>query len=378
MSEKQPETRPTRGSDENSATGAPTSGDDLDASPLLLQSETGSLVIPDDADFGLSVVDDTQGQPAVEETEVVMPPAEEQDLGIVRLDDLGDLPLPDIEAGAHPAAREAAPPPPEHEAPPMDVGELTLLLMEDQTAKVETTAREEQATAEPEPSAPLPSVSPLSEPAGGEILDESIPSALLIHAEPEEEADSASSRREAPAGETESEITFGTGYEDLARGRSALLLSGSGAEIESETVHEPPPAARPKRFWRRRRERIKIVVPKPGTPVQWYSNADACAVYCRKHSRPLLLYFTTGDAEQCHTYEAAIRQPEMQPFLCTYVCCMVNLSHAEGRRVAMRLGVPTDGPGIVLLSPSGREYARILKPEVDWHFLATVLFWALR
>ncbi len=376
MSEKQPDILPPNADDRAPATQLPALESTGEGSSLLLEGEAGSLAIPDDTESETPLAPDAQDLVSPAESAEAAPD-EEQGLGIIRLDTLGEIPLPDLEAGPSPAAPEAAPPPPEHDAPPMDVGELTLLLMEEQTPTAEPPARAEQTTVEPEPAVSPPAGPCPSESVGEEFLDESIPGALLISTESEAEA-STSNSRETPATDTESEITFGAGFEDLARGRSALLLDGSGTEIEGKTAHEPPPVARPKRFWRRRRERIKIVVPKPGTPVQWYSNADACAVYCRKHSRPLLLYFTTGDAEQCHTYEAAIRQPEMQPFLCTYVCCMVNLSHAEGRQVAMRLGVPTDGPCVVLLSPSGREYARILKPEVDWHFLATVLFWALR
>ncbi len=138
------------------------------------------------------------------------------------------------------------------------------------------------------------------------------------------------------------------------------------------------PVVEQRRGWRRRRERVKIVPPGREAKIEWFANAEACAAYCRKHSRPLLLYFKTGNEQQCQTYEMAVRQPEMQSFLCSYVCCVVDLTEPQGRHVAMRLGVPTDGPAMLLMSPSGREYARVLKPEVDWQFIATMLFWALR
>lgn len=182
-------------------------------------------------------------------------------------------------------------------------------------------------------------------------------------AEPVEESATPSS---------EVEYTFGAGSFE---GPSSLLL---GAEQATTPTAPAEPSVEAKRGRRWGRERVRVVPPKGGTQVEWYSNADACAVYCRKNRRPLLLYFTTGDVEQCQTYETAIRMEEMQPFLCSYVCCMVSLAQAEGRKVAMRLGVPTDGPAMVLLSPSGREYARVLKSEVDWRFLAAMLLWALR
>jgi hypothetical protein len=162
---------------------------------------------------------------------------------------------------------------------------------------------------------------------------------------------------------------------DFIHGSSSLLMGTDRAA--SPAVSEEPSVETPRR-WKRSREKVRVVPPEPQAKVQWYSNADACALYCRKHHRPLLLYFTTGDIEQCHAYEEAIRRDEMRPFLCSYVCCLVNMAQVEGRKVAMRLGVPTDGPAMVVFSPSGREYARVLKPEADWRFLATMLFWGLR
>jgi hypothetical protein len=142
-----------------------------------------------------------------------------------------------------------------------------------------------------------------------------------------------------------------------------------------QTTAPPQPTARRRG---RRGEKIKAPKPKPGKPVEWFANPTACATYCRKHRRVLLLYFTTGDLEQCRSYEEAIRRPELQPFLGQYVCCMVDVRQPDGRQAALRLNVPTDGPAIVLLAPSGREYARIQKPEINAEFLATVLFWAVR
>ena len=168
------------------------------------------------------------------------------------------------------------------------------------------------------------------------------------------------------------EETETTALKSFLDGQSALLVDGEQAAGPTAAPETPVKPAR------RRRERIRLVVPKPGKPVEWFSNPSACTAYCRRHRRPLLLYFSTDDVKQCRTYEQAIRQTEMQAFLCPYVCCVVNLTHADGRQAAMSLGVPTDGPSVVLLSPSGHELARVLKPHVDWQFLATMLFWALR
>jgi len=336
----------------------PTSPEDQDTGPssLLLDSEAGRLLLP--------IEDESEPPP------LVLPPetkpadhlphiGEEEGLGVIRLD---DLPLETTsESATEPISTEPRPPEEPEGEKPDESEELKLLLMD------------EEAAPRPTPSPPTEFTQPPAvKSAIADLEDDSAPSALLIGGEtatPEH----AAAREESPPLFTETTQTLG---EDLVEGRSLLLLDTS--QVRSPAVRQEEPPVEPERRWRRRRERVRIVPPKPGAEVQWFTNADACAIYCRKHSRPLLLYFTTGDMEQCHSYEEAIRQEQMQPFLCSYVCCMVNLAQAEGRRVAMRLGVPTDGPAMVLLSPSGREYVRVLKPEVDWQFLATMLFWALR
>lgn len=284
--------------------------------------------------------------------------AAEDDLRLVLLDEAPEETLPEVE------------PPPARPSPangtsalgtesPLANDEIRLVAMDDAPAAEEKAIGSRPAVRSPQDES---AASPWGEMG---------PSALLLGGETGAPADSSS--REQPLPSPDATPRFRE--TDFSEGRSSLLLSGS--EVEAP-VRQETAVTEPSRRRHRRRERVRITPPKPGAEIQWFSNAEACATYCRKHSRPLLLYFTTGDVEQCRTYEEAIRLAEMQPFLCTYVCCMVNMAQAEGRQVAMRLGVPTNSPAVVLLSPSGREYARVLKAEVDWQFLATMLFWALR
>lgn len=156
-------------------------------------------------------------------------------------------------------------------------------------------------------------------------------------------------------------------------GSSSLLM---GADVQTPTARAAVPL--PPRPPAAVREKMKVVAPKPGAKAEWFANPEACRTFSRKHGRPLLLYFSTGDMKQCYTYEKAIRMEEMQPFLGMYVCCMIDMRQPPGRECAKHQGVPDDGPAMVLLAPSGREYARLLKPEVDWQFLATMLFWVLQ
>lgn len=165
------------------------------------------------------------------------------------------------------------------------------------------------------------------------------------------------------------------GSGEMGGGSSLLLASDTG-----EATGTPAPAStRGRRKGKKAKtERVKIVPPKPGKKIEWFSNPAACAKYCRKHKRPLLLYFNTGDPRQCESYETTVKMDEVQAFLGPYVCCTADLRVNEVRQVAQRLGLPTDGPSMIVLSPTGREFARIVKPTIDWQFAATMLFWALR
>ncbi|MBM3333417.1 hypothetical protein FJY63_02035 [Candidatus Sumerlaeota bacterium] len=231
----------------------------------------------------------------------------------------------------------------------------------------------DEASAPPPVSRPA---APTVKPAIADIAEAAGPSSLLFSGErqeaapPERVAPQRATPRAAPPSEATREMA-----EKLLTEPSRLLI-GSGWEMSAEQSAEA--AIEQPRRRRRRRERVRLVPPRLGAKVEWFSSPDACAIYCRKRSRPLLLYFRTGVMEECRSYEEAIRMAELQPFLCPYVCCIVNMAEPEGCEAALRLGIPTDGPAMVMLSPLGREYARILKSDVDWQFLATMLFWALR
>ena len=282
---------------------------------------------------------------------------------VILLDEAPAEPPPETTAAPAPPAEAPVPPDAAATDKPAEPSEgegISLLLLDEEPLAAQPTA--------PKPTPPAPAA---VTPAAVDWLDESAPSALLIGKETVAPQIAKPLEPLKPP-RSEATRTFG---ESLSSGRSSLLMDSSQATAAPLRQETPLP---PRRIWKRRRDRVRIVPPKPGAEIKWFSNAEACATYCYKHSRPLLLYFTTGDDQQCHTYEAAIRQTGMQPFLAPYVCCMVNMAYTEGRKVAMRLGVPTDGPAIVLLSPLGREYARVLKPAVDWQFVATLLFWALR
>ena len=288
---------------------------------------------------------------------------EEEELRVILLDEAAAELPPDVET---PAAhkRPSAVPTPAHSEATSAEEELRVILLDD------VTTSETPTSAGKPVSRPVAPKSPAEISATG-VRDDSDVSALLI--ESELPAASEPVRLEDfPSSPLDAELPSDA---SMITGSSSLLLD---TEPTARPIAPEEPPAESKRGWRHRRERVRIIPPKEGAPVEWFSNADACAAYCRKHHRPLLLYFTTGNMEQCRTYEEAIRREEMRLFLSSYVCCMVNLAQTEGRKVAMRLGVPTDGPAIVVLSPSGREYARVLKSEVDWRFLATMLFWGLR
>jgi hypothetical protein len=293
----------------------------------------------------------------------------EEELRVILLDETSNEPPLEVEAPSErktslaPAAWPTDRPAASREAP-ADGEELRVVLLDDSAAS------EIAAPATKPFNVSETSKRPIKESAEA-VSDDADVSALLIAGDVAPISELVRPR-EPPAAPSETEYVPA---ESLIDGKSSLLL-GAGQATGPTTVEELP--GEPRRGRRPRRERVRIVPPKDGAPIEWFSNADACAIYCRKHRRPLLLYFTTGDVEQCQTYEEAIRRQEIQPFLSSYVCCLVNMAQIEGRKVAMRLGVPTDGPAIVVLSPSGREYARVLKPQVDWRFVATMLFWGLR
>lgn len=397
----------------------------LGPSSLLLSEGNGGLMMPLDsgveflpsAPAGGTATSDKPPQPA--------PPSREQ-LGAIRLDDLSEAPPLDESTLALAAERDREPLPvseessvplsrPTASASKKEDEELGVILWDEDempgrpSLKTEPmTAAVTSPTSQPADSVPLP-VAGETEAAGQEMpldnllaADESEAAAKVplepakLEPQPKEETPSSvddQSQTSSLLLESGSEIVSPhppmrseepvplpldaqeTFDDSWLQGRSSLLL---GTEPVVQPTAREESRGEPKRGKRRRQERVRTVPPATDAPVQWYANAEACAVYCRKHSRPLLLYFTTGDLDQCRAYEEAIRTEEMRPFLCSYVCCMVNMAQPEGRAVAMRLGVPTDSPSMVLLSPSGREYARVLKAEVDWHFLATMLFWALR
>jgi hypothetical protein len=339
---------------------SPWMGGDLQGpSSLLLDRSGGGLAPPldEEAEIPPPIVPPRPTEAAGQ----IQP--EEEELRTILLDEAPAEPAPEAAAVSAPeaaasAAPDAATPGKIADLPNGD--EISLLLLDEEPPS------DQSAAAPTAPPAP-----PAVPPGAVDLLDQSAPSALLIG---EEAVTPRTIKTRWAAQPPRSEATRAFG-ESLASGPSSLLIDGGQATAPPFRQETAVP---PRRIWKRRRDRVRIVPPKRGAEIKWFSNPDACATYCYKHSRPLLLYFTTGDVQQCHTYEVAIRQTEMQPFLAPYICCMVNMAYAEGRKVAMRLGVPTDGPAIVLLSPSGREYARVLKPAVDWQFVATMLFWALR
>jgi len=283
-------------------------------------------------------------------------------------------PTPQSQAAAEPSPIAFEEPTPletgEARAEPAEATEETKPL----SAGVETEGESElfldEILSPEEESAPAreqPAVS--DEPALAGLGDQTEPASPLLETEPPGPAASTTEEPSEPAIEP-----IGSTQETAADAAGSLLIDEEAVTAPSTPAIEVPA----KRKHKRRGERMKIVPPKSAAKVEWYANPEACATYCRKHRRPLLIYFTTGDIGECRSYEEAIRMPEMQPFLAPYVCCLANLATDQGKQAAIRLGIPTEGPAMVLLSPSGRELARVLKPEVDWQFLATMLFWALR
>jgi len=389
----------------------------LGPSSLLLSESEGGLTVPLD--------EEAESSPALSPSAKPSQPAEGEDegLAVVRLDEPLDLPPSEV-GGRTPPLDEKTDLPPLVKQPPVppsekvpiatetEEDELRVIFLDEEVSdkSPSATQAEEKIEGPPPPKPPEPVPPPAvrqtpaeeeemgmillddvivpkdsvpaakssatpgpfpEKPAIPDFLDVSETSPLLIGSETVGPSGPEGMEEPLPLA-SEAEKTFD---DSLIEGRSSLLLDAE-AIVRPPVREELPVEGR--RGRRRRRERVRIVPPEPSAQVKWFSNPNACALYCRKHHRPLLLYFTTGDTEQCRTYEETIRMGKMRPFLCSYVCCMVNMVEAEGRKVAMRLGVPTDSPAMVLLSPTGREYARVLKSEVDWRFLATMLFWALR
>lgn len=347
-------------------------------SPLLIDDDlVASAPLPDEAGafdlppFEARASEDhprsEQSPPTTPTTESPAPP--EQESILLLDDDVAPAPEPTI---ADQAAESRAPTPEETSPAAAEASDQSSepLLLDD---ILEPETGEPSATE----SAPPADSSTVSSDATAQVFVEE-PWADIAAKEPaggEQDKSALISPIPDSSGEVESSLSplpeiGADSWSDLVEGQSSLLM-------DSDQATDEAPAIERKRR-RRRRERIRAPLPKPGKKVQWYSSPEACATYCRKHRRPLLLYFSTKDMEECRSFEEAIRSPEMQVFLQPYVCCMTDLSSAEGRQAAVRLGVPTDGPSIVLLAPSGRELARVLKPDIDWHFLAAMLFWVLR
>jgi len=339
------------------------------------------------------------------------PPPDPEESSLLLLD---ELPSPGEQAAPPDAAPEAsaaanetirlladdedAPPPPSSALfdLPEDSGPSLLLLDEGQTGPAAESARPPMPP--PEADAKLaseqeerrksgPPAGPAPDAERAFYENEAAESLLLIDEESERPIPTVGSypaappkAAAAPAPPDSPRLSPDATVADINDNAPSPLLLGA-EPVAPSTPRTPSPVAPPPTARKGRKpvhEKVKVVTPPSGAPVEWFANPQACAVYCRKHRRPLLVYFTTGDEAQCRTYEEAVRMPEFQTFLGPYVCCRAHLGSVEGQEAARRLGLPDDGPAMVVLAPSGREYARILKPEVDWQFLATMLFWALR